>query len=148
MFSLLAAQTLLELRPTIHTVDLVPAHIRRCKVVTREYRRLFRYWVSDSVRFLERVKPRSIDLLYFDTGDVWPIEATACHQLEEARRVVERDLLTARGLLLIDDVRNATPRRMGDDSLLGKAKYSLPYLLDNGFEPVFEGYQFVLARYA
>lgn len=55
-------------------------------------------------------------------------------------------VLSDGGLILIDDVRNATPRRFGEGSTLGKAKYSIPYLLENGFEIVFDGYQVAMAR--
>lgn len=144
-FSLLAAICLAPLRPEIHTVDASGAHIQRCKVVTAAYSGLFSYHVSDSVDYLRSLPRASVDLLYIDTGDMWPLEPAATHQLEEARAVVETGVLSPDGLVLIDDVRNATPARLGDASPFAKAKYSLPYLLDNGFELVFDGYQVALA---
>ena len=145
-FSLLAALSLKDVRPTIHTVDCVPSHIDRCKVVTAPYAQLFRYHVCDSVEFLASLPPHSIDLLYLDTGDMWPIEPTAGHQLREVKVLIRRRLLQEDGVVLIDDVRNATPRRFGDESALGKAKYSIPYLRKHGFRIVFDGYQVALAR--
>ena len=144
-FSLLAAICLAPLQPEIHTVDSSSAHLERCKVVTAKYAGLFHYHASDSVEYLRRIAPGSIDLLYVDTGDMWPLEPVAIHQLEEARAVVATGALSPRGLVLIDDVRNATPARLGDATPLAKAKYALPYMLDNGFEVVFDGYQTVLA---
>lgn len=41
LFSRLAAECLEDLAPRIVTVDLTRAHIRRCRIVTHEYRRLF-----------------------------------------------------------------------------------------------------------
>jgi hypothetical protein len=144
-FSLLAATCLEEAGPTIHTVDIVAPHIERCKTVTGAYKHLFQYHVCNSVDFLRSLPRGSVDLLYIDTGDMWPIEPTARHQLEEAKAIVRGRLLSPGGLVLIDDVRNATPLQRGDTSPLGKAKYSLPYLLDHGYRTVFDGYQVALA---
>ncbi|HTW07676.1 MAG TPA: hypothetical protein VME46_09205 [Acidimicrobiales bacterium] len=145
-FSLLAAMCLSEVGPEIHTVDLVATHIERCKVVTSAYKHLFQYHISSSVEFLRRMEPGSVDLLYLDTGDMWPIEPTALNQLQEVKVLCKRRLLSPRGLVLIDDVRNATPPRMGERNLLGKAKYSLEYLRSHGFEVVLDEYQVVLAQ--
>jgi hypothetical protein len=144
-FSLLAAICLAPLQPEIHTVDTSGAHLERCKVVTADYAGLFSYHESDSVEYLRRTPPGSIDLLYVDTGDMWPLEPVAVHQLDEARAVIATGALSPHGLIVIDDVRNATPARLGDAAPFAKAKYALPYLLDNGFEVVFDGYQTVLA---
>lgn len=147
-FSLMAAICLERTTPVIHTVDSVPAHIERCRVVTAPFASLFHYHVCDSVDFLRSLPPGSIDLLYLDTGDMWPIEPTARHQLAEVKALHRGRLLAGGGLVLIDDVRNATPRRFGERSRLGKAKYSIPYLLSHGFEIVFDDYQVALTRSA
>ena len=63
-----------------------------------------------------------------------PVEDTALLQLIEANQIVERDLLNKNGLLIIDDVRNPTPKLAGETNNFGKAKYSIPYLLENDFE--------------
>ncbi|MHB1834118.1 MAG: class I SAM-dependent methyltransferase [Solirubrobacteraceae bacterium] len=147
-FSLMAAISLQHVAPAVHTVDNVPAHIERCKVVTAPFARLFHYHVCDSVEFLRSLPPGSVDLLYLDTGDMWPIEPTAKHQLREAQALCCGRLLADDGLVLIDDVRNATPRRFGESSGLGKAKYSVPYLLGRGFEIVVDDYQVALTRSA
>jgi len=141
-FTLLAALCLAGAE--IHTVDSVRGHIERCRLMTAAHAGRIRYHVCDSVDFLRSWAPGSLDLIYIDTGDMWPIEPTARHQLAEAEVVCEERLLAPHGLLLIDDVGNSTPRRFGDDSPYGKAKYSLPYLLEAGFEVVFEGYQVAL----
>ena len=143
-FSLLAAICLADASPTIHTVDIVPGHIERCKIVTADHSHLFQYHVCDSVAFLRSLPRRSVDLVYLDTGDMWPIEPTARHQLAEVKQLHRRRVLADQALVLIDDVRNLTPRRFGETSCLGKAKYSIPYLLKHGFEVVFDGYQVAL----
>jgi hypothetical protein len=126
------------------TVDLISTHIKRCKTMTDSLGIRCDHIVSDSVKFL-RSTNQKFHLIYLDTGDMTPIEPTAQLQLEEAKLVYERKLLYPNGLLLIDDVRNKTPREYGDvNNELGKSKYSIPFLLTNGYKSVFEGYQFIL----
>ena len=132
-FTRMAAESLEHLHPIIHTIDLQANHITRCKVMTKEFNHFIRYYVCSSIDFLKRCQPQSIDLLYLDTGDMTPIEPTALLQLTEAKIIVERNLLTPHGILLIDDVKNQTPKHFGDTSGLGKSKYALPYLLSHGF---------------
>ena len=144
-FSRMAAECLGDLNPIIHTVDVAASHVQRCKRITQEFAHLFRYNVADSTQFLRSVRG-PIDLLYLDTGDMTPIEPTARHQLHEARAVVSRDLMAHGGVVLLDDVRNQTPRTFGDGSGLGKSKYALPYLLRHGFQLDMDEYQVLLVR--
>ena len=109
--------------------------------------RAFFVHVADSRHFL-RECPGSIDLLYLDTGDITPLEPTAELQLAEARLLVERELVPRGGVILIDDVQNQTPRAFGEQSDLGKAKYSLPFLLAHGFRIEMSEYQCLLVREA
>lgn len=145
-FTRMAATCLEHLHPIIHTIDLAAAHIARCKVMTKEFSHFIRYYVCSSVDFLQRCQSQSIDLLYLDTGDMTPIEPTALLQLAEAKIIVEKNLLTTNGILLIDDVKNQTPKKFGDTSGLGKSKYAIPYLLNHGFEMVANEYQVILKR--
>ena len=75
-----------------------------------------------------------------------PIEFTARLQLEEAKVIVARDLILEGGYILIDDVKNQTPQKFGAASKLGKSQYSLPFLLENGFELVMDEYQALLRK--
>lgn len=146
-FTRMAAVSLSDLAPSIHTVDVVSSHIERCKVITEDFSHFISYHVQDSLEFLKRYdSSKKIDLLYLDTGDMTPIEPTALLQLEEVKIVVARDLISKEGLILIDDVKNTTPRKFGDLSGLGKSKYALPFLLDHGFEVVMDEYQVVLRK--
>lgn len=144
-FTRMAAHCLEYFQPEIHTVDINSSHISRSKVMTAEYCHLIHYHIEDSVAFL-RGFPNKIDLIYLDTGDMTPIEPTALLQLEEVKALVECNLLADNGLILIDDVKNQTPKKFGETSDYGKSKYSLPYLLENGFEIVTEGYQYILRK--
>lgn len=146
-FTRMAASCLSHLNPEIHTIDIVAQHIRRCKIMTADFSPWIAYHVCSSEDFLTYcIFPNGIDLLYLDTGDMTPIEPTALLQLAEAKIIVERNLIAENGLLLIDDVRNQTPKKFGETSELGKAKYSLPYLLEHGFEIVMDGYQVLLRK--
>lgn len=145
-FTRMAAECLMHLNPIIHTVDIIAAHIERCKVITADVHEYLEYHIASSVDFLKECAPQSIDLLYVDTGDMTPIEPTALLQLEEAKVIVEQDLLASNGIILIDDVRNQTPKQFGETSELGKAKYSIPYFLTHGFEIVADEYQVILQK--
>ena len=60
--------------------------------------------------------------------------------------MVERDLIAPHGLILIDDVKNGTPRKFGEISEYGKAKYSLAYFLEHDFEILMDEYQVLLRK--
>lgn len=146
-FTRMAAVSLSDLILQIHTVDIVPSHIERCKIMTQDFSSMICYHVKNSIEFLKEYdSSKKIDLLYLDTGDMTPIEPTALLQLEEVKIIVGRDLISEKGLILIDDVKNRTPRSFGDLSDLGKSKYSIPYLIINGFEILMNEYQVVLIK--
>jgi len=126
------------------TVDLAHDHIKRCKIMTDSLNIKCNHVVSDSINFLKKTIMK-YDLIYLDTGDMFPIEPSEDLQLEEVKVIISRKLLAPGGLLLIDDVLNHTPRSLGNiENKFGKSTKSLPYLLDNGFKLIFEGYQYIL----
>lgn len=146
-FTRMVATCLQQCKPEIHTVDIAASHIVRSQLMTKEFSSLMTYHVESSIDFLRNCHfPQGIDLLYLDTGDMTPIEPTALLQLEEAKVIVERNLLSENGWILIDDVKNRTPKQYGETSELGKSKYALPYLLQNGFEIVMDEYQVILQK--
>jgi hypothetical protein len=145
-FTRMAASALSHKDVTIHTVDISSSHIQRCKVIMADFSNV-RYHVSDSIAFLKTCNfPRKIHLLYLDTGDMTPIEPTARLQLAEAKVIVKRNLIAEGGYILIDDVKNQTPKKFGETSNLAKSKYSLPFLLENGFEILMDEYQVLLQK--
>lgn len=144
-FTRVAAETFSGRGSVLHTVDAASSHIARCRVVTKPFKEMIRYHVGLSEDFLRSFKGK-IDLLYLDTGDMTPIEPTAELHLREAKIIVERKLVRDGGLILIDDVGNLTPKRFGETSELGKGKYSIPYFLENGFELLETGYQYLLRK--
>lgn len=144
-FTRMVSESLAHTHPVIHTVDIVKNHIERCKIITKDFKDLITYHVTSSEHFL-RTFPLKIDLLYLDTGNMTPIEETAQLHLREAKIIIERDLIKKDGLILIDDVRHTTPKKFGEKSDYGKAKYSLPYLLAHGFEIIEDEFQVLLRK--
>lgn len=131
----------------LHTVDIVPNHIERSKIMTEPLKDKIQYYTMPSEHFLSNCGAKCIDLLYLDTGDVNPVEPTAELHLREAQIIIEKDLLKDDGIILIDDVRNLGSRvDAGEKSGLGKAKYSIPYFLDNGYEIIMDEYQVILKK--
>ena len=145
-FTRMACECLIPFNAQIHTIDICTEHIERCKVITSEFKNII-YHVCSSEDFLLHCNfPEGIDLLYLDTGDMTPIEPTALLQLKEVQIIVERNLISPNGIILIDDVMNATPKKFGEKSNLGKSKYALPYLLEHGFEIIAHEYQVILKK--
>ena len=94
-----------------------------------------------SLDFLKST-PDKYDLIYLDTGDMFPIEPSEDLQEAEARIIIERNLLNPGGMILIDDVLNATPRKLGSKTnVYGKSTKSIPLLKNSGYTCIFEGYQ-------
>jgi hypothetical protein len=144
IFSVVTSRCLLHKNINITTLDIELQHINRCKIMTEDYKDNFNYVVSNSLDYLSKLPENSYDLIYIDTGDMTPIEATANLQLEECKIIKERKILNNNGILLIDDVKNLTPTLFGDNSLMGKSKYSINYLINNGFEIIMDEYQVIL----
>lgn len=143
-FSLVFGQALDDIILT--TVDLAYQHIQRCKTMTESLKIICKHVVSDSTSFLSSINEK-FDLIYLDTGDMWPINNSINLQLHESQIIDRRDLLKKGGLILIDDVLNATPREMGDISNnLGKSKESIPYLVSSGYQNIFQGYQYIFKK--
>jgi hypothetical protein len=136
-------------RPNVllHTIDIVPNHIERSKIMTEPFKHKIQYYAMPSEHFLSNCNSKAIDLLYLDTGDVNPVEPTAQLHLREAQIIVEKDLLKDGGLILIDDVRNlASKMDAKEESDFGKAKYSIPYFLEHGYEIIMDEYQVILKK--
>ena len=88
----------------------------------------------ESTDFLNNFNQK-IDLLYMDhleSGE----KACEVH-LQDSKIIIEKDLMNDDSIILVDDCPKNTT---------GKGKYSIPYLLDNGYENVLHEYQMVLKR--
>ena len=131
----------------LKTVDLEHSHIERCKLMTSNHATKITYIVSSSEDFINSCAAESVDLLYLDTGDVNPVEPTAQLHLREAKLIVKNNILKDNGIILIDDVKNLTSKNDAkEESNYGKAKYSIPFFLENGYEIVIDEYQVILKK--
>jgi SAM-dependent methyltransferase len=145
LFTRVFAESLNDYKCSIYSLDSNKFHIERSKTILDKYANKVKYIHSNSEEFLKTTDIK-FDVIYLDTGDMTPIEDTAMLQLIEAHIIVERDLLKKGGVLLIDDVRNPTPKLAGETNNLGKSKYSVPYLMEHGFKLVMGEYQIVMMK--
>ena len=146
-FTRMIAEFLTKNHPkfTLYTVDLAPDHIERCKHMTKPFAKNIIYNVDDSVNFLKNMGSKC-DLIYLDTGDMTPIEPTAKLHWEESKVILDRKLVNDGGILLIDDVRNPTSHAQQPDNRYGKAKYSIPWFMGNGYTIVKDEYQVCMKK--
>lgn len=95
-----------------------------------------RFVCADSVAALAQIET-PIDLLYLDSMDTY-VAGHDVHGLKEAQ--VGAAKVSNSGMIVFDDTLNV------DGKILGKGSLAIPWLLDNGWQIVFSGYQVVLAR--
>ena len=87
-----------------------------------------------STNFLQNIKFK-IDFLYMDHMESSE-EACKQHYID-AKYIVENDLMNSNSIILIDDCKTNSHN---------KSKYSIPYLLDNGFKLILNEYQCLLTK--
>jgi hypothetical protein len=88
-----------------------------------------------STNFLNSIDFK-IDFLYMDHMESG--EDACIQHLNDSKLIVEKNLMSDNGIILIDDV--------GTDLYHTKGKYSIPYLLENGYNLVLHEYQVLLVR--
>lgn len=120
----------------LYTVDPCPNANNVVKAITRENKNveIIKEYSSD---FLANIDFK-IDLLYMDHMESSK-EACELH-LSDIQLVIEKDLMSKRSLILIDD----TPQGNGFNS---KGLFSIPYLTSNGYGKVIHEYQALLSNF-
>jgi hypothetical protein len=116
---------------TVYTIDPCPNAIHVVKTMIGENERV-KILQMKSTDFLKDFDDK-IDLLYMDhleSGE----EACQVH-LTDAKIVMENELMNDDGIILIDDCPYGQT---------GKGKYSIPYLLQNGYREIMHEYQMIL----
>ena len=83
-----------------------------------------------STNFLNSIDFK-IDFLYMDHMESG--EEACIQHLEDSKLIVEKNLISDNGIILIDDV--------GDNITHTKGKYSIPFLLQNGFVQILENFR-------
>lgn len=77
-----------------------------------------------------------IDFLYMDHMET--SEESALQHLEDIKIIINKDLMSENAIILIDDV--------GNDNTYGKGKYSIPFLLNNGYKILIHEYQVLMVK--
>ncbi len=77
-----------------------------------------------------------IDMLYMDHMET--SENAALQHLEDLKILINNNLMSENAIILIDDV--------GNDSPYGKGKYSIPFLLNNGYKILIHEYQVLMIK--
>jgi hypothetical protein len=78
----------------------------------------------------------TIDFLYMDHMESG--EEACIQHLKDAEYIIDNGLMSENGIILIDDI--------GDNITNTKGRYSIPYLLENGYRQVIGEYQVLLER--
>lgn len=145
LFTRVFAETLYNYDCNITSLDSQIEHIERCKIILDKYVDKVNFINSKSEEYLNNINQK-FDIIYIDTGDLLPVEENAILQLVECHKIIEKNLLNKGGLIILDDVRNPTPQNNGETNSLGKSKYSIPYLLENGFTLIYGEYQVIMKK--
>jgi hypothetical protein len=120
-----------------HSIDISADAIKVSKIVTGRFRNRIQYHNVSSEVFLTAYNEK-IDLLYMDAAEA--DEEGANLHLKDAKTIVGRNLMSDNGIILIDDVNLPS-------NLVSKGKYSIPFLLQNGYCQVLpNNYQAVLQK--
>ena len=77
-----------------------------------------------------------IDFLYMDHMET--SEEAAILHLKDIETIINKNLMSDNGIILIDDV--------GYDTINGKGKYSIPFLLKNNYKIIIHEYQVLLMK--
>lgn len=88
-----------------------------------------------STDFLKNIN-FTIDFLYMDHMESG--EDACIQHMKDSEYIIKNGLMSENGVILIDDI--------GDNITNTKGKYSLPYLLENGYRQVLAEYQVLLER--
>lgn len=132
-------------KATFTTVDMVASHVSISQMINANKRNIT-FVTSTSEAYLESQPAQKFDLIYIDTGDVFPPDVDLA--LREVECIVRRDLVKPGGYVLIDDVHSVVPANHGHQNLRGKAQKSLPFLLEHGFQIILDEYQTLLQKVA
>lgn len=157
LFTRVCAEIIEGTDNVFHTVDPSEKAMKISKVITSKYIDNIRYNLTTSTDFLKGF-PQKIDLLYMDHHET--CEEGAQLHLLDSKIIVDNDLLSKDGLILIDDIHlnnyKSLPGIISKNGLedpkltpaehYGKGTYSIPYLQSKGFKLLYEGYQIILGR--
>ena len=146
MFTKIIGESFKSKKFKITTVDMCKDHLDRCNHITKNLNNI-NFINSKSDDFLSN-SDDTFDIIYIDTGDNLPVEENGLMHLMEVHLIYERNLLNINGLVIFDDVKNPDIHNSGENDPFGKYKYAIPYLLEKGYNIVFDEYQTILHKYS
>jgi len=134
IFAKVFSENLKEVKHKLYTIDPNSDAIAIVKVMCNNYENVS--IIQDySTNFINNFNDK-IDFLYMDHMET--SEEAAKQHLEDAKIIIEKDLMNTNGIILIDDI--------GSNIIGGKGKYSIPFLLENGYEIVMHEYQVLMKK--
>ena len=122
MSTIMFAEYVKNVNGKLHTCDISAKNIDNAKKFTKNYSNYISYYVQNSIDFLRNFNDR-IDLLYLDSLDGHDPIAASDHQLREIKIGINK--LHLNSLILLDDKGS-------------KTNSSINFLLENGYEIIFE----------
>lgn len=154
IFSRVCAEIIAGSGASLHSVDPSGRAMRIARTITTGIDANISFHQTTSTEFLGSLN-EPVDLLYMDHHETCE-EGAVLHR-SDSELIVEEGILAPDGVILIDDVHVHGPARERATGLLrkiagkgelhyGKGKYSIPYLREQGFRVLFEGYQVVMGR--
>ena len=115
----------------LHTCDISRENIEKAKKFTKKYSEFIKFYIQDSVEFLNNFET-DIDLLYLDSLDGHDPVLASKHQLNEIK--VGLSKLHEKSLILLDDKGS-------------KTNLSINFLLKSNYKIMFEtDYQVLLSK--
>ncbi len=162
MFSVVAADCLSHFKDiSISTVTSLPDSLARSTLMTQEHS-FVHHILSESLLYLNTYEGNKIDLLYLTTSSSsslsplsssLSVEPAAELQLRQVQLIVEKNVISDTGFILVDDVLSQQfvyPKNRdtttAPSTWFGAGKYSIPYLLSHGFALEMNGYQVLLKK--
>jgi len=143
-FTRITSEIIAGANAKIYSIDLSKDALKVSKTVCKDYLSQIEFQHTTSESFLTSFD-KPIDLLYLDTGNM--DEATAELHLREAEILAQENTLKDDAIILIDDVRNPHMKiQQNEPSDYGKSKYSIPYLVEHGFEILMDEYQVIMRK--
>ena len=134
IFTKVFAENLKDQKCNIYTIDPDTSANIIVNTMCNEYDNV-KIHKTYSTFFLKDFNEK-IDFLYMDHMET--SEEAAIQHLIDIKLIIEKDLMSENGIILVDDV--------GNNILSGKGKYSIPFLQNNGYKIIIHDYQVLLEK--
>jgi len=134
IFTKVFAENLKDEKCNIYTIDPDDKAILIVTTMCNQYDKV-KIFKTDSTNFLSNFNEK-IDFLYMDHMET--SEEAAIQHLNDIKLIIDKDLMSENGIILVDDV--------GHSIIDGKGKYSIPFLQNNNYKIVIHEYQVLMEK--